>query len=33
MSQTNEDATYEYIGREFFENDEDFEKYLKTGEV
>lgn len=33
MSQTSEDAQHDYIGREFFENDEDFEKYLKTGEI
>ena len=33
MSQTNEDAQHEYIDREFFETDEEFEKYLKTGEI
>lgn len=33
MSQTSEDAKHDYIGREFFETDEDFECYLRTGEV
>lgn len=33
MSQTSEDAKQDYIDRDFFETDEDFEKYLKTGEI
>lgn len=33
MSQTSEDAKQDYIGREFFESDEDFENYLKIGEI
>ncbi len=33
MSQSSEDAKQDYIGREFFESDADFENYLKTGEV